>query len=141
MHVTPPGALYFARGHAYATRGDFDHARHDYERALDAAHATSDGVMEWRSMMVLGFLWARHDYAQARAGFRRVIELAARLADPTLRAHSLNRLGNWLSNTGRSEEGLQVHQDALRLFTVSGASCHTPQIPPQGQQIVDRRRR
>ncbi|MFL5807368.1 MAG: methyltransferase domain-containing protein [Roseiflexaceae bacterium] len=36
--------------------------------------------------------------------------------DLALKARSLNRLGNWLSNTGRSEEGLQAHQDALRLF-------------------------
>jgi DNA-binding CsgD family transcriptional regulator/tetratricopeptide (TPR) repeat protein len=116
LHVTPPGALYYARGQAYATRGDFDGARNDYERALDAARVASDGVMEWRSMMALGFLWAERDYAQAGAWLRRAIDLAAHLADPTLRARSLNRFGNWLSNTGRSEEALQAHHEALRLF-------------------------
>jgi DNA-binding CsgD family transcriptional regulator/tetratricopeptide (TPR) repeat protein len=116
LHVTPTGALYYARGQAYATRGDFDRARNDYERALDTAHAASDGMMEWRSTMALGFLWAERDYAQAGAWFRGAIELAVQLDDPTLRARSLNRLGNWLSNTGRSEEGLQAHYEALRLF-------------------------
>jgi DNA-binding CsgD family transcriptional regulator len=116
LPVTPLGALYYARGQAYTTRGDFDHARNDYERALDTAHAASDGVMEWRSMMAIGFLWAERNYAQAGAWFRRAIELAAQLDDLTLRARSLNRLGNWLSNTGRSEEGLQAHHEALGLF-------------------------
>jgi DNA-binding CsgD family transcriptional regulator/tetratricopeptide (TPR) repeat protein len=116
LHVTPPGALYYARGQAYATRGDFERARNDYAQALDAARVASDGVMEWRSMMALGFLWTERDYAQAGTWFSRAIDLAAHLADTTLRAHSLNRLGNWLSNTGRSEEGLHAHREALQLF-------------------------
>jgi DNA-binding CsgD family transcriptional regulator/tetratricopeptide (TPR) repeat protein len=116
LHVTPPGALYYGRGQAYATRGDFEQARNDYERAIDTAQAVSDGVMEWRSMMALGFLWAQRDYAQAGAWFSHAIELAAHLANPALRARSLNRFGNWLSNTGRSEEGLQSHHEALELF-------------------------
>ena len=29
---------------------------------------------------------------------------------------SLNRLGNWLQNTGRIQEALEAHQEALRLF-------------------------
>ncbi|HKF36635.1 MAG TPA: LuxR C-terminal-related transcriptional regulator, partial [Ktedonobacteraceae bacterium] len=33
-----------------------------------------------------------------------------------LRARSLNRLGNWLANTGHAEEGLCAHQEALHLF-------------------------
>ena len=33
-----------------------------------------------------------------------------------MRARSLNRLGNWQGNTGRIEEGLQAHQEALRIF-------------------------
>ena len=31
-------------------------------------------------------------------------------------ARSLNRLGNWLVNTGRIQEGLKAHQEALHLF-------------------------
>jgi DNA-binding NarL/FixJ family response regulator len=33
-----------------------------------------------------------------------------------LQARSLNRIGNWLGNTGRIEEGLQSHQTALKIF-------------------------
>ncbi|HEY6409533.1 MAG TPA: tetratricopeptide repeat protein, partial [Ktedonobacteraceae bacterium] len=108
--------MYHKRGQAYETLGEFDRARGDYERALDAAHTAFDGSLEWQSMMALGFLWTERDYTQAGAWFRRASDLAERLADPTLRARSLNRLGNWLLNTGRSEEGLQAHQEALRIF-------------------------
>ena len=72
--------------------------------------------MEWQSMMALGFLWTGRDYAQAGGWFHRARDLAERLADPTLRARSLNRLGNWLVNTERAQEGLEAHQEALQLF-------------------------
>ena len=116
LHITPPGKVYHARGQAYETLGDFDRARSDYERALDTARTASDGSMEWQSMMALGFLWAERDYAQAGAWFRQALDQASRQASPILRARSLNRLGNWLGNTGRIEEGLQAHQEALRIF-------------------------
>ncbi|HEY3228567.1 MAG TPA: tetratricopeptide repeat protein [Roseiflexaceae bacterium] len=116
LHITPPSKVYHARGQAYQTRGEFDRARHDYECALETAHTASDSSMEWQSMMALGFLWAERDYAQAGAWFRRASDQASHLADPTLRARSLNRFGNWLVNTGRIEEGLQAQQEALRIF-------------------------
>ena len=116
LHITPPGKLYHARGQAYETLGDFDRARSDYECALDTARTASDGSMEWQSMMALGFLWAERDYAQAGAWFHQAIDQASRQASPILRARSLNRFGNWLVNTGRIEEGLQTHQEALSMF-------------------------
>ena len=116
LRITPPGKLYHTRGQAYATLGDFDRARSDYERALDTARTASDGSMEWQSMMALGFLWAGHDYEQAGAWFRQALDQASCQASPLLRARSLNRFGNWLVNTGRIEEGLQAHQEALSMF-------------------------
>ena len=116
LHGIPPSIVYYARGQAYETLGEFDRAHSDYERALDTAHMTSDGTMEWQSMMALGFLWAERDYAQAGAWFRQALDQASRQASPILRARSLNRLGNWLVNTGRIEEGLQAHQEALGMF-------------------------
>jgi DNA-binding CsgD family transcriptional regulator/tetratricopeptide (TPR) repeat protein len=112
----PPAPLYLARGQAYETLGDFERSRGDYERALDAARAVQDRPMEWQSMMAIGFLWTGHDYEQAGMWFRQALALAEKLADPTLRARSLNRLGNWLQNTGRIQEALEAHQEALRLF-------------------------
>ncbi len=113
---TPPAHLYLARGQAYETLGDFERARGDYERSLEAARAAVDRQVEWRSMMAIGFLWTGHDYQQAGAWFRRACDLAEELAEPTLRAQSLNRLGNWLLNTGRIQEALEAHQEALHLF-------------------------
>ncbi|MCE7985871.1 MAG: hypothetical protein DYG89_32230 [Caldilinea sp. CFX5] len=117
LPVTPPGPIYQARGQAYQTRGDFDRARSDYERALALAQQADNGRLAWQSMMALGALWAERDYGQVGVWFQRAGELAARLSDATLQARSLNRLGNWLANTGRSADGLLAHQEALRLFT------------------------
>ena len=113
---TSPSKVYYRRGQAYDTVGDFDHARSDYERALANARSASDGTLQWQCIMALGFLWAGRDYEEAGAWFRQALDQAEKLADPTLRAHSLNRLGNWLGNTGQGEEGLRAHQEALSLF-------------------------
>ncbi len=112
----PLAPLYRLRGQAYETLGDFEHARADYERAIYAAHEAGAGEMEWRAVVDLGFLWAGRDYERAGVFFRQAVTLAETLADPTLRAHSLNRLGNWFVNTGKNTEGLQAHHDALEVF-------------------------
>jgi DNA-binding CsgD family transcriptional regulator len=114
--IMVPGAIYLARGQAYETLGDFESAHDDYERARDAAQVAADGALEWQSMMALGFLWSERDYAQAGAWLLRARDLAGRLGDQTLQARSLNRIGNWLVNTGQIEEGLHAHQEALGLF-------------------------
>ncbi|GAC1348585.1 MAG: hypothetical protein NVSMB27_16880 [Ktedonobacteraceae bacterium] len=108
--------MYHARGQAYETLGAFEQARHDYEQALHAAHDAHDGVAEWQSVFDLGFLWAGRDYERAGAFFRHAIELAQAIADPKLHAHSLNRLGNWLVNTGQAAQGVQAHEEALAIF-------------------------
>jgi predicted ATPase/DNA-binding CsgD family transcriptional regulator len=113
---TPPVSLYLARGQAHETLGDFERARGDYERALDAARANQDRLMEWQSMIAIGFLWTGHDYERAGVWFHQALALAEDLADDALRAQSLSRLGNWLLNTGRIQEALETFQAALHLF-------------------------
>jgi len=119
---TPPAAVLRARGQAYETIGEFERARADYERALSIARQTQDGLMEWQSLLDIGFWWAGRDYAQVGEWFRRSLDLAQGLADPKLHARSLNRVGNWLVNTGRAEDGLHAHQEALAIFE----SLHDP---------------
>jgi DNA-binding CsgD family transcriptional regulator len=116
MHIAPSGNIYYTCGKGRETLGEFDWARKDYRRALNAARRDADVALQWQSMTALGFLWAERDYSQAGEWFRRASFLANRLADPGMQARSLNRLGNWLGNTGRIEEGLQAHRDALTIF-------------------------
>jgi tetratricopeptide (TPR) repeat protein len=112
----PPG-LRRLRGLAHESLGNFEDARADFQHVLDGARASGDRASEWRALMDLGFLWAGRDYSRSGAFFRAAVDLAQTLADPTLLAHSLNRLGNWLVNTGRASEGLDVHAEALAVFT------------------------
>ncbi len=117
-HVTsaPLAPLYRLRGQAYETLGEFEHAQSDYERAFAAAEEAHDGRLQWQAVIDLGLLWAGREYERAGTFFRQAATLAETLADPLLRAHSLNRLGNWFVNTGKNAEGLQAHQEALDVF-------------------------
>jgi tetratricopeptide (TPR) repeat protein/DNA-binding CsgD family transcriptional regulator len=116
LALAPLPTLYRARGQAYETLGAFDQARADYEQAREAAHTRHDGVGEWQSLLDLGFLWAGRDYERAGAFFRRALDLPQTLADPKLRAQSLNRLGNWHMNAEQPHEALHYHQEALAMF-------------------------
>ncbi len=114
--LPPPAKLLRARGQAYETVGDFESARGDYGQVLAAARTAHDGAAEWQSLIDLGFLWAGRDYEHAGEFFRLALELAQSLGDPKLRAHSLNRFGNWLLNVGQAAESLQAHREALVIF-------------------------
>ena len=115
---TPSATLLQARGKAYETIGEFEKARSDYEHALSLAQQAQDGIMEWQCLLEMGFLWSGRDYVQAGYWFRRSLDQAQVLADPKLHARSLNRIGNWLINTGRAADSLQTHQEALAIFEV-----------------------
>ena len=114
--TVPIAKLYLMRGKAYDTLGDFEHARSDYERALESTRATKDGVTELQCLMDIGSLWAGRDYTEAGVWFQRALDQAQTLNEPTLHAHSLNHVGNWLVNIGRPQEGLEEHQAALKIF-------------------------
>jgi DNA-binding CsgD family transcriptional regulator len=116
LPAAPLARLYRLRGQAYETLAEFDQARSDYERAGNTAHDAGEGEIEWQAVVDLGFLWAGRDYERAGLFFRQAVLLAEQLEDRILYAHSLNRLGNWLVNTGQVAEGLQAHHQALDLF-------------------------
>jgi tetratricopeptide (TPR) repeat protein len=105
------------RGRAREAQGDFDGARADYTAALAAV---ANPAKRCEALLDLGALWASRDYAQAGQWFEQALD-AARLADDLrLLARSLNRLGNWLVNIGRTAEGLELHRQALALLEPEG---------------------
>src|SRR5579871_3079794 len=115
LEAAAPATVYRARGQAYELLGEFERARTDYEQAVVLAQAGQESFLEWQGFLDLGSLWASRDYSQAGQWFRRALDLAQALADPRLHARSLNRQANWLVNTGQVEEGMHLHQQALRM--------------------------
>lgn len=120
LGLTPTPQIYQARGRAYETLGQFTLAQADYDRALQAAHTANDPAAEWPILIDIGTLWTGRDYAQTGQWFTRALDLANTIGDPRLRAHSLNRLGNWLTNVGRTAESLATLYDALAAFEALG---------------------
>lgn len=113
---SPPPDLYLQRGQAFDTLGQFDQARADYEAALQAARAVGDHQTIWQTLLDLGLLWAARDYERTGDYCRQALELARSMEDQAATGHSLNRLGNWLMNSGRAFEALSHHQEALVTF-------------------------
>ncbi|MBK9713444.1 MAG: AAA family ATPase [Kouleothrix sp.] len=120
LGVAPPPRIYRVRGRAYETLGQFAPAQADYEQALQVARAAGDSAAEWHILIDMGILWTGHDYAQTGDWFARALDLAEAIGEPRLRAHSLNQLGNWQTNVGRTAESLQTLSDALRAFEALG---------------------
>jgi tetratricopeptide (TPR) repeat protein len=118
--MPPPPGLYHARGQAYETVGDWDRARADYEEESVAAHSARDGLVEWQSLIDLGFLWAARDYARAGDYFRLALERAREMSDPAILGRSLNRLGNWNVMIEQPAEALKAHEEALAIFRRAG---------------------
>ncbi|MGH2559704.1 MAG: ATP-binding protein, partial [Thermomicrobiales bacterium] len=120
LGMAPDPALLTKRGRAFEMLGEFDRARDDHEAALHLAHDAEDHRAEWQALLDLGALWAGRDYDQTGAFFQRAVDLAGQLGEPLVRGHSLNRLGNWLTNVGRPDEALEAHHEALALLEAEG---------------------
>lgn len=108
--------LYRARGQIHEQLGNFESARADLERALSIAREQGDQRAAWQVLIALGFAWLARDYAQAGEYFQQALALARMLKDPTLLAHSLNRVGNWHLNVEEPLEALTFHREALSVF-------------------------
>jgi tetratricopeptide (TPR) repeat protein len=119
-HNLAPG-LYRARAQCYEFLGDSSAAREDYTRALEMARASHDAVMEWQSLLDLGYLWTGLDYAQAGGYFQRALALARTMNDPFILARILNRVGNWHMNLEEPLEGQRYHREALSIFQSSSS--------------------
>jgi predicted ATPase/DNA-binding NarL/FixJ family response regulator len=113
---SPPGTLYRARGQVYELLDEFDAARNDYLQAQAAARATGDRRAEWQSIVDLGFLWIGRDYARAGEYLEQALDLARVIGDPSMLAHSLNRMANWYANSEQPIAVQSYHEEALALF-------------------------
>ena len=116
LSQAPALALYQLRGQAFDTLGEFDQARNDYEAALSAAQAAGNQPAAWQALLDLGLLWASRDYERTGDYCRQALALARSMEDSAAIGHSLNRLGNWLMNSGQPFEALGYHREALELF-------------------------
>lgn len=116
LGTAPAPRIYRLRGRAHETLGQFAPAQADYEQALQLARAAGDTLAEWHILIDLGILWTGEDYAQTGEWFAAALDLAETIGEPRLRAHSLNRLGNWQTNVGRTSASLQTLSEALRVF-------------------------
>ena len=115
----PPGEtarLYHGLGLAHETKGAFDLARADFERALELGLAAGEAFLEWQVLLALGKLWSSRDYTRARGYLWRALDLARRLDDPLSLGRSLNRAGNWLANDEQPAQALLYHREALQIF-------------------------
>jgi len=115
-----PLPLLLARGQAHESLGELEAARCDFEQALQTAQATGDTQAEWQSLMELGSLWRGKDYLHAGDFFRRALALTQARSSPQQYARSLNRLANWLVNTGQLEEGITMHEEAEAVLQALG---------------------
>ncbi|MDE3089530.1 MAG: AAA family ATPase [Chloroflexota bacterium] len=114
----PSLELLRARASAYETLGQFDNARADFETALQRvrARAPRDPQMELTLLLDLGLLWQGRDYSQTGKYYEDALELARTMDNPSIFAHSLNRVGNWYVNVDKPLEGLQYHRGAKDVF-------------------------
>jgi DNA-binding CsgD family transcriptional regulator len=114
-HALMAAAIHRGRGRAYDLLGDFEHARADYDTAVDRARVAGDGRGECLALLATGLLWTSRDYARSGGYFRRALDLARRLDDPCLLVESLNRLGNWHANTSEPWQAPPLHREALTI--------------------------
>ncbi|MGE5327273.1 MAG: helix-turn-helix transcriptional regulator, partial [Deltaproteobacteria bacterium] len=116
LGMSAPRTSLRGRAQVYEVLGEFDDARADYEAASESARRAADPVNQWQALIDLGFLWQGRDLARAGEYYQRALEFAEKLGDSSILGQTLNRVGNWHMNLGRSREALPYHHRALALF-------------------------
>jgi DNA-binding CsgD family transcriptional regulator/tetratricopeptide (TPR) repeat protein len=96
--------------------GDFDRAQSDYEAALAAAQSLPGEDAEWQLLLDLAEFWVARDDARVGDYAYQALALAHKLGRQAAVAQSLNWLGHWFLRTGRCEDALQQHRQALDIL-------------------------
>jgi predicted ATPase len=118
-YLSPPPPLvdlYRLSGQAHDLLGEFDEAKRDFEAALEVARKVGALHAAWQVLLDLGMLWASRSFEQTGNYCRQALDLAQSMNDKIAIGHSLNRLGNWMMNSGQPFAALEYHEQALTLF-------------------------
>ncbi|MFN8421774.1 MAG: AAA family ATPase [Anaerolineae bacterium] len=86
-----PSALLHSRGQMYERLGNFEAARDDYTRMIEAAQATNDQQAEWQAWLDLAWLWTERDFGRAGEYFAHVLDLVRHMEASPLLAQTLIR--------------------------------------------------
>jgi adenylate cyclase len=117
--------LHCKRGLAYETMGSFEHARADYETALQAGQTAGEHRVEWRALLDLARLWGSRDYGESRGLIDQALDLARHMGDPAVYAESLNWAGNWHLNADDLPVAINYHRQALAVVQQQGDQHQT----------------
>jgi DNA-binding SARP family transcriptional activator/tetratricopeptide (TPR) repeat protein len=109
-------ALYYGRGLAYRTIGEFEPARDDLDLALELSGAITEKRLQWKVLIELGKLWSSRDYTLSHGYLEQALDLAVKINDPEIVGCSLNRIGNWHANDENPLRAISYHEEALRIF-------------------------
>ena len=105
-----------SRGFTYQIAGDFETAIADHEFSLQVALSTGDQGIIWQSLMHSAIALTSREQPKGEDYFIAALEVARLINDPLTLAHSLNRMGSWLTRVDRPSEGVILHQEALALL-------------------------
>jgi len=117
--------LRIKRGQAYETLGRFEHARSDYEAALQASQSAGERRVEWRTLLDLARLWSSRDYGVSRGFIDQALELARGMDNPAVYAESLNWVANWHLNADNLPLAIDYHRQALTVVERLGDQRET----------------
>jgi adenylate cyclase len=123
--VATLASLHGKRGQAYETLGRFEHARADYEAALQTSQSAGERRIEWRVLLDLARLWSSRDYGESRGFIDRSLDLARRIGDPAVYAESLNWVANWHLNADDLPVAIEFHRQALTVVERLGDQRET----------------
>jgi tetratricopeptide (TPR) repeat protein len=113
-------ALHRAGGQIYEILGDFERARNEHKASLTLARELDDLGGQWQACIDLGMLWASRDYERTQDYYQRALDVARRMGDQTILAHTLNRIGNLEVNISLPLVSEARHQEALEIFQKLG---------------------
>jgi tetratricopeptide (TPR) repeat protein len=114
-----PG-LHRTRGQVFEILGDFERAREEHESALAVAQELEQNHAVWQAYIDLGMLWSSKDYERTQAYYDQALELARSMGEPSILAHTLNRIGNLEVNVSLPLVSEARHQEALQIFKSLG---------------------